>query len=239
MFRNCWDTGQFAIFTKQMYPNCWKFAVEGYEDATSVPYGYLLVDLKPDQDEQCRLRTGFFLESCSNVCLQIKLVIWEVNTGSPFTSTTMVIIENALGVCPLDNLKITWTNIVSNGVITAKSCRVLRVDSADIVVLAFVLLELEVLVWLILYGILIETLDWMMSLFMNLYVVSCSIVSWWKWNKWLKLNNSCFSFTHTRTHTWNAFNAPSMSTDCVTDGYADGRRAQYVINVKKTLWFNK
>ena len=58
-----------------MYPPCWKFAVEGYEDATSVPYGYLLVDLKPDQDEQCRLRTGFFLESCSNVCLQIKLVI--------------------------------------------------------------------------------------------------------------------------------------------------------------------
>jgi len=233
MFRNCWDTGQFAIFAKQMYPPCWKFAVEGYEDATSVPYGYLLVDLKPDQDEQCRLRTGFFLESCSNVCLQIKLVIWEVNTGSPFTSTMMVIMENALGVCPLDNSKITWTNIVSNGVITAKSCRVLRVDYADVVVLAFVLPELEVLVWLILYAILIETLDWMMSLFMNLYVVSCSIVSWRKWNKWLKLNNSCFSFTHTCTHTWNAFNAPSMSTDCVTDGYADGIRAQYVINVKK------
>ena len=52
--------GQFAIFARQMYPTCWKFAVEGYEDATSVPYGYLLVDLKPDQDERCRLRTCVF-----------------------------------------------------------------------------------------------------------------------------------------------------------------------------------
>jgi len=34
-----------------MYPACWKFAAEGYEDATSVPYGCLLEDLKPDQDE--------------------------------------------------------------------------------------------------------------------------------------------------------------------------------------------
>jgi len=25
-----------------------------------VPYGYLLVDLKPDQDERCRLRTCVF-----------------------------------------------------------------------------------------------------------------------------------------------------------------------------------
>jgi len=43
-----------------MYLTCWKFAVEGYEDATSVPYGYLLVDLKPDQDERYRLRTNVF-----------------------------------------------------------------------------------------------------------------------------------------------------------------------------------
>jgi len=45
------DAGQFATFARQMYPNFWKFAIDGYQDATSVPYGYLLVDLKPDQDE--------------------------------------------------------------------------------------------------------------------------------------------------------------------------------------------
>jgi len=60
LFKNCRDAGQFAIFARQMYPTCWKFAVDGYEDATSVPYGYLLVDLKPDQDERCRLRTCVF-----------------------------------------------------------------------------------------------------------------------------------------------------------------------------------
>jgi len=66
LFENCRDAGQVAIFARQMYQTCWKFAVEGYEDATSVPYGCLLVDLTPDQDERCRLRTCFFfLESCS------------------------------------------------------------------------------------------------------------------------------------------------------------------------------
>ena len=60
LFKNRRDAGQFAIFARQMYPTCWKFAVEGYEDATNMPYGYLLVDLKPDQDEQYRLRTNVF-----------------------------------------------------------------------------------------------------------------------------------------------------------------------------------
>ena len=64
LFKNRRDAGQFAIFARQIYPTCWKFAVEGYEDATSMPYGYmylgLLVDLKPDQDERYRLRTNVF-----------------------------------------------------------------------------------------------------------------------------------------------------------------------------------
>jgi len=45
---------------RDMYPNSSKFAVEAYQDATSVRYGYLLVDLKSDQDERCRLRTNIF-----------------------------------------------------------------------------------------------------------------------------------------------------------------------------------
>ena len=43
-----------------MYPNDTRFAVEAYADATSVPYGYLLVDLKPEQDDRYRLRTNVF-----------------------------------------------------------------------------------------------------------------------------------------------------------------------------------
>ena len=34
--------------------------MEAYADATRVLYGYILVDLKPDQDEQCRLKTNIF-----------------------------------------------------------------------------------------------------------------------------------------------------------------------------------
>ena len=43
-----------------MYPNDTQFAVEAYADATSVPYGYFLVDLKPEQDDRYRLRTTVF-----------------------------------------------------------------------------------------------------------------------------------------------------------------------------------
>ena len=60
LFKNPRDGTQFATLSRQMYPNSSKFAVEAYQDATSVPYGYLLVDLKSDQDERCRLRTNIF-----------------------------------------------------------------------------------------------------------------------------------------------------------------------------------
>jgi len=60
LFKNCRDAEQFAVFVRQMYRTCWKFAVEGYEEAMSMPYGYLLVDLKADQDERCRFRTCAF-----------------------------------------------------------------------------------------------------------------------------------------------------------------------------------
>jgi len=45
-----------------MYPNTSKFAIEAYKDATSAPYGYLLIDLKTEQDERCRLRANVFPE---------------------------------------------------------------------------------------------------------------------------------------------------------------------------------
>jgi len=60
LFKNPSDAGQFAIHARQMYPNSSKFAIEAYADATRVPYGYILVDLKPDNNEQCRLRTNIF-----------------------------------------------------------------------------------------------------------------------------------------------------------------------------------
>jgi len=60
LFKNPRDATQFATLARQMYPNTWKFALESYQDATSASYGYLLIDLKPEQDERCRLRTNIF-----------------------------------------------------------------------------------------------------------------------------------------------------------------------------------
>ena len=60
LFKNPRDAGQFAVLARQMYPSGSKFAVEAFKDATEKPYGYLFVDLKPDTDEQYRLRTNIF-----------------------------------------------------------------------------------------------------------------------------------------------------------------------------------
>ena len=43
-----------------MYPGHLKLVQEAFKEATSVPYGYLLVDLKQDTPEDMRLRTTIF-----------------------------------------------------------------------------------------------------------------------------------------------------------------------------------
>jgi len=61
LFKNPRDANQFAMLSRQMYPESWRFAVEAYRDATGNPFSYLLVDLRPDlEDERCRLRTNIF-----------------------------------------------------------------------------------------------------------------------------------------------------------------------------------
>jgi hypothetical protein len=60
LFKNPRDASQFANLARQMYPKTSQFAVEAYKDATREPYSYLLVDLRPEQDETLRLRTNIF-----------------------------------------------------------------------------------------------------------------------------------------------------------------------------------
>jgi len=45
---------------RDIYPKTSEFAVEAYKDATREPYSYLLVDLRPEQDDDLRLRTNIF-----------------------------------------------------------------------------------------------------------------------------------------------------------------------------------
>ena len=60
LFKNPRDVSQFANLARQMYPKTSQFAVETYRDATREPYSYLLVDLRPEQDEELRLTTNIF-----------------------------------------------------------------------------------------------------------------------------------------------------------------------------------
>jgi hypothetical protein len=60
LFKNPRDTSQFSYLARQMYASNYRFAVEAFKDATRQPFSYLLVDLRPEQDEDLRLRTNIF-----------------------------------------------------------------------------------------------------------------------------------------------------------------------------------
>ena len=56
VFKNVCDGTQFATLSRQMYQHWSRFAIEAHADAMCVRYGYLLVDLKPNQEARFRLR---------------------------------------------------------------------------------------------------------------------------------------------------------------------------------------
>ena len=60
LFKNPRDSQQIATLARQMYPGNSKFLVEAFADATKNPFGYLLIDLKPDTDDKLRIRTNIF-----------------------------------------------------------------------------------------------------------------------------------------------------------------------------------
>ncbi|GFX86217.1 uncharacterized protein TNCV_2560991 [Trichonephila clavipes] len=60
LFKNPRDKSQVMNIGKQLYPGKSKFFREVYEDATSKPFSYLLIDLKPDTSDSMRLRSGLF-----------------------------------------------------------------------------------------------------------------------------------------------------------------------------------
>ena len=60
VFQNLRDHAQIRHLSRQIYPEDLLFLQEAYHDATSEPFGYLLLDLKQDTPENCRFRTGIF-----------------------------------------------------------------------------------------------------------------------------------------------------------------------------------
>lgn len=60
LFANHRDKGQIHCLARQMYPRKQKYLMDAYNDATSAPFGYLIVDLSSTTEELLRLRTGIF-----------------------------------------------------------------------------------------------------------------------------------------------------------------------------------
>ena len=70
MFKNPRDGSQINHLAKQMYPGRTKFLQEAFADATSRPYGYLLIDLKQSTVENVRVRTNIFPDEVTFAYLQ-------------------------------------------------------------------------------------------------------------------------------------------------------------------------
>lgn len=60
LFKNARDVNQISYLARQMHAHKGTYMIEAFKDATQNPYGYLLVDLKSDTDEELRLRTCIF-----------------------------------------------------------------------------------------------------------------------------------------------------------------------------------
>ena len=60
LFQNPRDASQITHLARQMFPGHSGLLTQAFRDATSQPYSYLLIDLKPDTDEKHRLRANIF-----------------------------------------------------------------------------------------------------------------------------------------------------------------------------------
>jgi len=60
LFKNPRNNSQFAHLARQLYPYNYRYAMDAYVNATKEAFGYLVVDLRNEQDEDLRLRTHIF-----------------------------------------------------------------------------------------------------------------------------------------------------------------------------------
>lgn len=60
LFKSKRDRGQIARMNAQMFPGHPNFLQSAYDQATSRPYGYLLIDIHPETPESLSVRTGIF-----------------------------------------------------------------------------------------------------------------------------------------------------------------------------------
>src|SRR5258705_10456123 len=60
IFKNPRDRSQISFLARQLYPEDAKFPTQAYGDATTVPHGYILLDLKQQTPDMLRVRSRIF-----------------------------------------------------------------------------------------------------------------------------------------------------------------------------------
>ena len=60
LFKSPRDKTVIQHLSNQMFPKKGRFLIESFEDATQVPYGYLMIDLRQETPEDMRVRTHIF-----------------------------------------------------------------------------------------------------------------------------------------------------------------------------------
>jgi hypothetical protein len=58
LFKNPRDKSQIEVLARQMFPGNTRFLVGAFQDATREPFGYLLLDLRPETPEDFRVRAN-------------------------------------------------------------------------------------------------------------------------------------------------------------------------------------
>lgn len=72
LLKNPRDGSQVVNLARQLFPGNTKYLSDAYEDCTSKPFGYILIDCKPDTPDRYRVRTRILpLNSIKGICLPI------------------------------------------------------------------------------------------------------------------------------------------------------------------------
>ncbi len=69
LFKNPADKLTVSNLAKQLYPRQGNYFLQAFNDATSKPYGYLLIDMTQTTDDKYRLRTSIFPDETGIVYL--------------------------------------------------------------------------------------------------------------------------------------------------------------------------
>ena len=100
LFKNPRDSAQAVHLGRQIFPDVIKYFKESFADATSLTYGYLLVDLRTTTPEDLRLRTDIFSDERTIVYVQrvrtMEQLVKSINNNTQNVTLPSAAINNSV-----------------------------------------------------------------------------------------------------------------------------------------------